>query len=161
MPRHYRKYTDEDVLYAVQSSTSIRQVLSKLGLKEAGGNYQCIRLLIQKLGLDTSHFTGKGWLRNKTHNYRKRNIQEILVYGKFENNNDLKPRLYKENIKEEKCEECGLTDWLGRKISLQLHHKDGDRLNNTLANLQILCPNCHSLTDNYAGKSKGKYKEAS
>jgi hypothetical protein len=51
------------------------------------------------------------------------------------------------------CYICGLSDWLGDKISLETHHIDGNNKNNTIDNLQILCPNCHSQTNNYRGKN--------
>jgi len=47
---------------------------------------------------------------------------------------------------------CGLTEWLGEKIPIELHHINGDRNDNKLENLQILCPNCHTFTDNYRWK---------
>lgn len=59
------------------------------------------------------------------------------------------------NHKGERCESCKLTEWMGQKIPLELHHVDGDRFNNELVNLQVLCPNCHALTDNYSGRNKG------
>ena len=52
------------------------------------------------------------------------------------------------------CEYCGLSEWLGNSINLELHHKDGNRSNNELDNLELLCPNCHSYTDNYGSKNK-------
>lgn len=55
-------------------------------------------------------------------------------------------------MKEYKCEECGLTEWNNKKISLELHHIDGDRTNNIIENLQLLCPNCHSQTKNFRSK---------
>ncbi len=58
------------------------------------------------------------------------------------------------NYKENKCEICGITEWQGKPIVCQLHHKDGNRKNNKLSNLQMLCPNCHSQTDNYSKKLK-------
>lgn len=61
--------------------------------------------------------------------------------------------MLKEGYKENKCEICGITEWLGNPIVCQLHHIDGDNTNNTIENLQILCPNCHSQTDNYCGHS--------
>ena len=51
------------------------------------------------------------------------------------------------------CENCGKKEWLGKPIPLEVHHLDGDKLNNELSNLQLLCPNCHALTDNYRGKN--------
>ena len=53
-----------------------------------------------------------------------------------------------------KCERCGLSDWKNKPITLQLHHIDGDRKNNDLNNLEILCPNCHSQTDNFGNKNR-------
>ena len=54
----------------------------------------------------------------------------------------------------EKCDICGISEWNGEPIKLQVHHKDGDRLNNEINNLQILCPNCHSQTDNWCAKNR-------
>lgn len=64
----------------------------------------------------------------------------------------LKHKLFQDSIKEEKCECCGIIEWNGEKAPLQLHHIDGNRYNNVLENLQILCANCHCLTDNHSGK---------
>ncbi len=47
-----------------------------------------------------------------------------------------------------------LSLWLNKPIPLELHHKDGDNTNNELDNLELLCPNCHALTDNYRGRNK-------
>ena len=57
-------------------------------------------------------------------------------------------------IKEWKCERCGLTEWLGSKINLELHHKNGEHEDNLLDNLEALCPNCHSFTENYKWKKR-------
>ncbi len=62
----------------------------------------------------------------------------------------LKLRLYSDGIKEPKCEMCSIESWLGKPLSMHLHHVDGNRFNNNLDNLQILCPNCHTQTDTYA-----------
>lgn len=66
----------------------------------------------------------------------------------------LKNRLLKEKILEDVCSICGIDEWQGKKISLQLDHIDGDNHNHRLENLRLVCPNCHSQTDTYCGKNK-------
>lgn len=55
-----------------------------------------------------------------------------------------------------RCEDCGLTSWKNQPIPLEAHHIDGDRCNNRLDNLLLLCPNCHTLTPNYGAKNKNQ-----
>jgi len=55
-----------------------------------------------------------------------------------------------------KCAKCGISDWCGEKIVLELEHKDGDSNNNEVSNLECLCPNCHSQTSSYKGANRGK-----
>lgn len=64
----------------------------------------------------------------------------------------LKNKLFEDGIKDERCEICGNKEWMGEKIPLDLHHKDGNRFNNNLENLQILCKNCHGLTPSHSRK---------
>ncbi len=52
------------------------------------------------------------------------------------------------------CANCGIDEWQGHKISLELEHKDGNRQNNERDNLEGLCPNCHSITDTWRGRNK-------
>lgn len=55
-----------------------------------------------------------------------------------------------------KCECCGISDWQGKSITLQVDHIDGDATNNSKLNLRLICPNCHSQTDTFAGANRGK-----
>lgn len=71
----------------------------------------------------------------------------------------LKKKLIREGIKEEKCECCGGTAWLDKKIPLELHHINGDHTDNSLDNLQLLCPNCHAMQDNNSGKNVKAYRK--
>jgi len=65
----------------------------------------------------------------------------------------VKNKLWDLGLKDKKCEICGLTDkYNGKPLTLELHHIDGNRKNNLLQNLQILCPNCHSQTDTFRRK---------
>jgi hypothetical protein len=132
----------------------MRAVLKRIGLAPAGGNYEVVKKRIQVLHLDTSHFTGQGHLSGKTHTWRTRPLKQVLVHRKLENTWRLKNRLLQEGFKAERCESCGRARWMGQCIPLEIHHKDGDRTNNSLHNIELLCPNCHALTGNYRGKKK-------
>lgn len=75
------------------------------------------------------------------------------------NSYKLKNKLIRDGLKEERCEKCGIIDWFGVKIPLELHHKDGNHFNNNLENLEILCPNCHSIQEGNSGANIGKYSK--
>ena len=81
-------------------------------------------------------------------------IELYLVSGRNTCRTHLKRRLLTEGLKENRCEACGLTEWLGRSLSMALHHLNGDGRDNRLENLQLLCPNCHSQTDNFSGRNR-------
>jgi len=154
-----KRYTDEDFIKAVKESISIRQVLEKLGLVTCGGNYFQANLKIKRFQLDTSHFSGQGHLKGKTHSWaKKKPLKEILVKNSRYNGH-LRERLLKEGIFENKCYKCGITEWNGKPISCELEHKNGDHFDNRIENLTFLCPNCHSQTRYFRGKNKKIHEE--
>ena len=88
-------------------------------------------------------------------------IEALLVKGRVQTNRThLRQRLLAEGLKDNRCEQCGITDWQGEPLVMQLHHKDGDGTNNELSNLELLCPNCHSQTDTYGGRNGHRRKKA-
>ena len=151
MERH--KYSVDDLKNAVKNSRSIAQVLDKLGIVPAGGNYQTVKRRIAKYSIDTSHFGGQSWNKGKITGPKKP-IEFYLTKNSIVQSFKLKKRLLSENIFQHKCCNCHATQWLKHPIPLELHHIDGDHYNNELSNLTLLCPNCHALTDNYRGKNK-------
>lgn len=150
--KHY--ITKEEFYKAVATSFSIRESLQKLGLTPAGGNYETFYKRIKDFHIDTSHFTGKLWNKGKVL-HPKRPIEDYLSNSFSIHSHALRLRLIKETLKGNICEMCHNTMWLGNSIPLELNHIDGNHVNNTLSNLQILCPNCHALTPNYRGKNVG------
>jgi hypothetical protein len=79
-------------------------------------------------------------------------IEQLL--GGVRNRSHLKGRLLKAGLKTNQCERCSINTWMGEPLSLALHHINGEKHDNRLENLSLLCPNCHSQTDNFAGRNK-------
>lgn len=150
-----RKYTESQLREAVKASLSIRQTLEKLGLAPAGGNYNTFNRAVKLFGIDVSHFTGQGWSKGKKLERNKRPIEDFIIHGAYIQPYKLKNRLLQEGIFEPICMTCKRTEWMGKKIPLELHHIE-DPNDNRLENLKLLCPNCHALTDNYRGRAKKK-----
>jgi hypothetical protein len=154
--------TNKEIIDAIPKCTSIRQVLILVGLVPAGGNYKRVKNIIDENSINITHMTGKGWnTKNKSGNLilnKKASLEEILVLGSSYKGGTykLKNKLLSEGIKDNVCEECGITEWMGNPISFELHHVNGNGSDNRLENIKFLCPNCHAQTLNYRGKNKKK-----
>lgn len=117
-------------------------------------NPKTINPILERLGLNYKGNQGsKGLL--------KPNGQELTLIEYLEKSidiqsNKVRKKLLAEGYKEHKCECCKLSEWLNEPIPLELHHKDGNRFNNTIENFELLCPNCHAKTDSYRGKNCSK-----
>jgi hypothetical protein len=79
-------------------------------------------------------------------------LAELLARNRVRGRYNLKLRLIKAGLKDGSCEDCGIDEWRGRPLSMALHHVSGDGRDNRLDNLRLLCPNCHSQTENFAGR---------
>lgn len=87
------------------------------------------------------------------------NIQDYLSNTRTIGSYKLKVRLLKSGLMKHTCNRCHGEKWENEPIPLELHHIDGQKRNNTLTNLQLLCPNCHVFTNNYRGKNKIRTKK--
>lgn len=149
------KIEDQEFIRVVKESFSIAEVLRKLNLCTTGGAYKHFYKRCRDLQVDHSHFTGKVWNKGKSFPKKKLDAKEWLI----ENcpnvmNSRTKRRLLDEGYLDEKCYTCGLgPTWNDKALVLHLDHINGDPFDNRIENLRILCPNCHSQTDTYAGKN--------
>ena len=143
--KKWERFTRQEIEQFVKDSYSYAQLASKCGYSEFSGSYlETMQQMISQLDLDVSHFKGQGWNKNNFDYSRFR-------YGnKIKSGNALSAIVA---LRGHKCENCGLTEWLGSPIPLEVHHLDGKELNSELSNLILLCPNCHALTDNYRGRN--------
>ena len=145
----------EELKKVLPESNSYNEVCSKLGLKGVEGYYKKIRKIIAENNLDISHF---GTLERdkfqRGKNFLKIPSDEYFAYDTFHNGPNMLARLISEGKKERICEICGGTEWNGKPIPLQVHHMNGNNRDNRLENLQVLCPNCHALTDSYRNSKK-------
>lgn len=147
----WRNFTREQLEEIVKESYSNREVARKLGYQQdGGGTMASLKKMYIELNLDTSHFKGQGW-NKENYNYDAFNVNTYKKNGKT-----LREPLV--NLRGAKCEKCGLTEWLGNPINLEVHHLNGDRTDNRLENLQLLCPNCHSYTSTFARKGDKRDK---
>lgn len=156
-----RTWTDEQFIEAVTNSKSIANVLRCIGLgdKSTGSNYYMIKKEVKRLGISTDHWTGQGHNKGtKKERINKYSTDDILVENSpryIKSTESLKKRLLGEGILQLKCSLCGLgTSWNEKPLSLALDHINGINNDHRIENLRILCPNCHSQTDTFAGRNK-------
>ncbi|MGY0067592.1 HNH endonuclease signature motif containing protein [Streptomyces sp. QTS137] len=152
------KWTRDVLQEAVSASTNMCEVLRHLGLEVVGGHHTHISRRIKSYDLDISHFRiptrrGKPW--------RPRTPESLLIeqppaHARRIPSDRLKWAMTTLGVPEQ-CALCSTgTVWRGRPLTLEIDHVDGIWRNNRIENLRFLCPNCHSTTDNYRGRAKGR-----
>jgi hypothetical protein len=165
----WRKYPDEAIAKAAASSSSIREVVAKLGAAPATGTLSHIRRRIAAAGIDISHFPG---LNTVQHDLpftsselaaaagvlAKPRASATQVFGVRPAGSPRTNRARLHRALQEfgvpyRCASCrNPGEWLGEPITLQIDHVDGNWLDNRLENLRYLCPNCHALTETWCRK---------
>jgi Arc/MetJ-type ribon-helix-helix transcriptional regulator len=157
MPIKY-KYTPEMLAAAAVISLSIADVLRHLGITLAGGNHTHISRQLKHFGIDTSHFLGQAHYRGQRSARRLSPNQVLRV--RPPGSQRTKPPTLRRALQEVgvpyRCGGCKIEGtWEGGPLTLHVDHINGDWLDNRINNLRFLCPNCHSQTENFAGKNRG------
>lgn len=139
----------QEILNWIEQNQSKAFICKELNCKQ-----ETLNKYLQKMEIEyKGNQSGKG--KNKL-NSNYMDLKTYLNNSKDIQSNKIRIKLLREGYKEAKCESCGLTSWLGQEIPLEVHHIDGNRHNNIIENFQLLCPNCHALTDSYRGKNSAK-----
>lgn len=136
-----------------KESISFSDLLRKLNLSTNGStNHNNLKDYIKNYNINIEHFSHTVPNRKPNNSYT---LAEILVKdSKYTNRGRLKERLIRENYLPYQCNICELNCWNNLPIALQLDHINGIPNDNRIENLRLLCPNCHSQTDTYAGKNR-------
>lgn len=138
----------EEFIRICNDSLTMSEACSKTGL-----HFNTFKRYALKYGCYKPNKSGKGI--HKKSNDNDIPLNEILE-GKHPSYQTykLKKRLIKSGLKLNVCEECGISEWNGKPINMELHHIDGNNKNHSLENLKMLCPNCHSQTETFRAKNK-------
>ena len=149
------KLSDEQFVELLKKSSTISEVLFKLGYTVKGNSwgYSQVKRRMDDLNLDYSIFKGKSAVIKitKLNNVRK---EDILKENCKHQRTVLRRYIIKNNLIPYKCAICGCTEWQGRTLSLELDHINGINNDNRLENLRFLCPNCHSQTSTYGSRNQ-------
>lgn len=139
----------EEILSWIKENKSKAFICKELDCKQETLNRYLAKMDIEYSG----NKSGKG-LSKQNNSYMP--LEQYLEQSKDIQSNKIRIKLLREGYKQHQCENCGLTEWLGDPIPLEVHHIDGNRHHNEISNFQLLCPNCHALTDSYRGKNSTK-----
>jgi len=146
--------SDKEFQSILDESYSYTEILEKFGISSKGQNSVTIKKRIKDGKFDTSKFDHNRSNFRKIR-YKSLDIDQVMVINSPHSRNVVKRLVIKFNLLEYKCHECGLGDcWNNKKISLVLDHINGISNDHRLENLRILCPNCHSQTDNFGSKNR-------
>jgi Zn finger protein HypA/HybF involved in hydrogenase expression len=137
------KITKEELIKSIKDTNSMAQASDKLGMA-----FTTFKRYAEKFELYTPNQSGRGIPKVK------KRLVDVFNGKKHMVTSHLRIRLIREGFKKNRCEECNINEWNGNPISLELDHISGNRLDNSLENLRILCPNCHSQTNTFRGKNK-------
>ena len=146
----WKKFSDQELREIVGKCTSFPQVLKELGYTgNSGSTTAKLKEVFAEKNIDYSHFKGHAWNKKEVNE----STNEFTTYNK----SAIKDELIKE--RGHKCECCGISEWQNQPIVLQLHHIDGNSNYNVRDNLMLLCPNCHSQTDNWCNRKNINSKQ--
>lgn len=146
--------TDEQFRSLIKESTTISEVLFKLGYTVKGNSwaYSLVRRRMADLNISHEEFKGKSALHTPIE--KEVDPSKLFVENSKHSRSVLRRYIIKNNLIPYRCAICGAIEWQGKTLSLELDHINGINNDNRLENLRFLCPNCHSQTTTYGSRNQ-------
>ena len=140
----------------VNESRTITECLRKLGLVNKGRNNKTFLARVAEDNISIEHIRRQS--ASVAQEGKRIPLEDFLVLGREVQGSAIKKKLVSAGLMKDECSVCGqLPEWNGKPLSLELDHINGNRLDNRIENLRIICPHCHSQTDTFRGRAnRGK-----
>lgn len=141
------EYSKEELEKIVQESTSMKQVIDKLGYStHSGSNHKTVKTRLQRYGIDYSHFSFSTPV--------ERNEENIFIKDSTASQATLRRWYVKGGYTPYICSICGQEPiWQGKELTLILDHINGENHDDRIENLRWVCPNCNQQLDTTNGKN--------
>lgn len=149
-----RKYTKQQFIDAWNNYSSYNECRTKLGLSRGRENQRLLEKTAAELGMKNTKFTPnprcKPAMKSTARKITKENMHEFFTKGDTPMTSSMNRFIRKNSLLGDTCSICGIED---EDLTLQIDHIDGDNTNNSLNNLRMLCPNCHSQTETFSHRN--------
>ena len=149
----------EEFAKIVKSFDSLADIIRHFNLSAAAGNYKTLKRRITNDGVDISHIK-LGISSNRNRRFERKYTKEYLLGGgevPSHSVKELKKYLIEYGVLKQQCQICGQgSTWNNLPLVLQMDHINGNREDNSIKNLRLVCPNCHTQTHTFSGKKTNK-----
>lgn len=157
-----KKLNLNDVRQVVKETFSASEACRRLGMSTQGSATR-FRKYLKDNEIDFSHWTGQLWSKGKTSLEDKRikstgnTYDDVFAENSSANATYVKSLIIRKELLPYKCSVCNMNPiWNGKELKLQMDHINGNKKDQRLENLRIICPNCHSQTETFGSKNKSK-----
>lgn len=154
------KFSKQEFAEIIKRSQSYAEACTLMNIKPHNSTWMTLQRRCERENIDDSHIRKNAGKIKRCNPVNKRPIEYYLQQGTVLKSG-MRDRLIKEGYLKNICYICGLSnEWNNQPLTLQLDHIDGDKFNNVIENLRLLCPNCHTQTPTFGSKNARVYSNA-